>query len=108
VILKPPALRASPIVLLVRVWTALAITTVPDVLGRVIVLSCVGSVTVRVVSWSSAVAPSKTMLVPTPGVPVITGLEIVGLVRVLLVRVWVSVVPTTAPVAPCTPVVDSM
>jgi hypothetical protein len=37
-------------VLLVRVWTAVSITTVPDVLGIVTVLSCVGSITVRVVS----------------------------------------------------------
>jgi hypothetical protein len=37
-------------VLLVKVWTAVAITTVPVVLGIVIVLSCVGSTTVRVVS----------------------------------------------------------
>jgi len=37
-------------VLLVRVWVAVAITTVPVVSGKVIVLSCVGSVTVRVVS----------------------------------------------------------
>jgi hypothetical protein len=36
------------------------------------------------------------MLVPTPGVPVIVGLEIVGAVRVLFVSVCVSVVPTTA------------
>jgi hypothetical protein len=48
------------------------------------------------------------MLASKPGTPVNIGLEIVGAVRVLLVRVWVSVVPTTAPVAPCTPVVDSM
>ena len=37
-------------VLFVRVCVAVAMTTVPVVLGRVIVLSCVGSVTVRVVS----------------------------------------------------------
>ncbi len=88
----------------VRVCTAVAITTVPVVLGRVIVLSCVGSVTVSVVSKASGVAPSKIILASKPGTPVNVGLEIVGDVRVLLVRVWVSVVPTTAPVAPCTPV----
>jgi hypothetical protein len=37
-------------VLFVRVCTAVAITTVPVVLGIVIVLSCVGSTTVSVVS----------------------------------------------------------
>ena len=50
VILKPPALRASPIVLLVRVCVAVAMTTVPVTSGKVIVLSAVGSTTVRVVS----------------------------------------------------------
>jgi hypothetical protein len=73
-------------VLFVSVCTAVAITTVPVVLGKVIVLSCVGSVTVRVVSKSSGVAPSKTMLASTL-VPEITGLVMAGLVRVLLVSV---------------------
>ena len=84
-------------VLLVRVWVAESRTTVPVVLGRVIVLSCVGSTTVRVVSWASAVAPSKTILASALGVPVKVGLEIVGLVRVLLVSVCVLRVPTTTP-----------
>jgi hypothetical protein len=87
VILKPPALRASPIVLLVRVSAVSLKTILPLALGNSIILSAVGSTTVRVVSWSSAVAPSKTMLVPTPGVPVIVGLEIVGLVSIFCVRV---------------------
>jgi hypothetical protein len=73
-------------VLFVSVCTAVAITTVPVVLGKVIVLSCVGSVTVRVVSKASGVAPSKTMLASTL-VPEITGLVMAGLVRVLLVSV---------------------
>jgi hypothetical protein len=72
--------------LFVRVCTAVAITTVPVVLGIVIVLSCVGSTTVSVVSKASGVAPSKTMLASTPA-PEILGLVIVGAVRVLLVRV---------------------
>ena len=37
-------------VLLVKVCVAVAITTVPVVSGKVIVLSCVGSATVKVVS----------------------------------------------------------
>ena len=37
-------------VLFVSVWTAVATTIVPVVLGIVSVLSCVGSTTVRVVS----------------------------------------------------------
>ena len=36
--------------------------TVPDAFGNVIVLSAVGSTTVRVVSLSSFVAPSKTIV----------------------------------------------
>ena len=35
-------------------------TTVPVAFGRVMVLSAVGSVTKRLVSYESAVAPSKT------------------------------------------------
>jgi len=48
----------------------------------VIVLSAVGSTTVRVVSKASSVEPSNVMLVATPGVPVI-----VGETKVLLERV---------------------
>ena len=81
-------------VLFVKVCTAVATTIVPVVLGIVSVLSCVGSATVRVVSYASAVAPSKTILASTPA-PEILGLVIVGLVRVLLVSVCVSIVPTT-------------
>ena len=36
--------------------------TVPVASGRVIVRSAVGSVTARVVSWASAVAPSNNIL----------------------------------------------
>lgn len=90
-------------VLLVRVWVAVAITTVPVTSGRVIVLSAVGSTTVRIVSWASAVAPSKDMLAAASGVPVRVGSEIVGLVRVLLVRVCVLAVPTTSPSAAAIP-----
>ena len=38
--------------------------TVPEELGNVIVRSAVGSVTVKVVSCASEVAPSNTMLLP--------------------------------------------
>ena len=117
-------------------------TTVPVAFGNVIILSAVGSTTVRVVSYASAVAPSNTRLTPVSRdtvpvkvgeargafksravcVAVDTGLLasvvlstldrptsvfvipvgvlITGDVRVLLVRVCVLVVPTTAPVAP--------
>jgi len=77
-------------VLFVRVCVASRIVTVPEVLGKVIVLSAVGSTTVRVVSKASSVEPSNVILVATPGVPVI-----VGETKVLLERVCVSVVPTT-------------
>ena len=45
----------------VTVLVSPVVTTVPVVSGSVIVRSAVGSVTVSVVSKSSAVAPSKTM-----------------------------------------------
>ena len=48
-------------ILFVKVSTVSCNTTVPVALGKVIVLSAVGSVTVNVVSWSSAVAPSNTI-----------------------------------------------
>jgi hypothetical protein len=87
VITGEPDITGLVKVLLVRVWVASLIVTVPEVLGRVIVLSWVGSTTVRVVSWASAVLPSKTILASADGVPVRVGLEMVGLVRVLLVSV---------------------
>ena len=54
----------------------------PVALGNVIVRSAVGSTTVRVVSYASAVAPSKTILASPSVVPVR-----IGEVRVLLVKV---------------------
>ena len=42
------------------------VTTVPVTLGRVIVLSAVGSATVSVVSCASSVAPSNTMSASSP------------------------------------------
>jgi hypothetical protein len=68
------------------------------VLGRVIVLSAVGSATVNVVSKASAVAPSNIIEVNSAPAPaVIVGLVIIGDVKVLAVRVWVLSVPTTSP-----------
>ena len=65
---------------------------VPVSFGIVIVLSAVGSTTVKVVSYSSAVAPSNIILasVNVNAVAVklvIVGVLIVGLVKVLLVKV---------------------
>ena len=65
---------------------------VPVSFGIVIVLSAVGSVTVKVVSCASAVAPSNTILlsVKLSAVAVkvvIVGELIVGLVKVLFVKV---------------------
>ena len=73
---------------------------VPLSFGNVIVLSAVGSVTVKVVSCASAVAPSNTILasVKFNWVAckfVIVGLFIVGLVKVLFVKVCVPVFVTT-------------
>jgi hypothetical protein len=65
---------------------------VPVELGRVIVLSAVGSTTVRVVSNALLVAPSKS--IPPDA---ITAPD-----RILNVRVCASDVPTTSPVTPWT------
>jgi hypothetical protein len=46
------------------------------------------------------------MLAAASGVPVKVGLEIVGLVRVLLVRVCVLAVPTTSPSPDAMPCID--
>ena len=66
------------------------VINVPDSLGSVIVLSAVGSTTVNVVSYSSAVAPSNIILASVKAKAVavkvvIVGELIVGLVKVLLV-----------------------
>ena len=53
-----------------QVWSSWSKAAVPVALGRVIVLSAVGSVTARVVSWASAVAPSKTILPVKSTLPV--------------------------------------
>jgi hypothetical protein len=68
------------------------VINVPVSFGIVIVLSAVGSTTVSVVSWASAVEPSKTILesVNANAVAVklvIVGELIVGLVKVLFVNV---------------------
>ena len=69
---------------------------VPVSFGIVIVLSAVGSTTVKVVSYESAVAPSNIMLASVKFnavavKDVIVGELIVGLVKVLFVRVSVPV-----------------
>ena len=66
--------------------------SVPVSFGKVIVLSAVGSTTVKVVSFASAVEPSNTILesVKLNAVAVklvIVGELIVGLVKVLFVKV---------------------
>ena len=57
--IKCPAIVAAPIVLLVNVSVLSCNTTVPVAFGNVIVLSAVGSATVRFVSYASAVEPSN-------------------------------------------------
>ena len=52
----------SVIIVLVTLPVSPVVTTVPVTFGSAIVRSAVGSVTVKVVSKSSAVAPSKTRL----------------------------------------------
>ena len=66
-------------VLFVSVSVVALPTRVSVALGKVIVLSAVGSVTVSVVSKSSAVAPSNIILPVVVESPVIAGVAIVGL-----------------------------
>ena len=87
---KVKVFDALSIVLFVSVSVPATSETVPVASGNVIVLSAVGSVTVIVVSKSSAVAPSKTILL----LPIvksaprdIVAVLIVGEVNVLLVSV---------------------
>ena len=95
------------IVLLDSVSVVALATRVSVALGRVRVLSAVGSVAVRVVSKASSVVPSNTIAAPAPRLSALAvlmaGELIVGEVRVLFVNFCVSVVPTTEPVKPCTP-----
>ena len=75
--------------------------------GIVIVLSCVGSSAVRVVSCASAVAPSNTIPPEPTFIPlfvplVIVNALIVGLVKVLFVSVCVAVSCTTSDIAKVT------
>ncbi len=79
-------------VLLVNVCVRVSRTILPEASGKVIVLSAVGSVTCKKVSFASPVAPSKVIPVSPTCPPVI-----IGDVKVLLVRVCVLVVPTTLP-----------
>lgn len=74
----------------VRVDATPSRVTVPEALGRVIVRSAVGSTTVSVVSYESAVAPSKS----SPPLPMVDD------VIILFEIVCASVVPTTSPVIP--------
>ena len=74
------------------------VITVPETLGKVIVLSAVGSVTVSVVSKLSAVLPSKIILPVVVVSPVMAGVVNAGLVNVLFVNVSVVVLPTSVSV----------
>jgi hypothetical protein len=60
VVVVPVTVKSGIVTAPVNVPPAV-VTTVPVSLGIVIVLSAVGSVIVIVVSWASAVAPSKTI-----------------------------------------------
>jgi hypothetical protein len=89
VTLNPPAARSEPkvplvMVLDVRVEATPSRVTVPVASGKVIVLSAVGLVTVRVVSLVSAEDPSNTILESFRVRPVTIGLVIVLFVRVSL------------------------
>ena len=71
-------------IVLVTVPVSPVVTTVPVTSGRVMVRSAVGSITVKVVSNSFAVAPSNTTQFPST----------IGEVRVLFVRTSVVARPT--------------
>ena len=77
------------------------VTNVPVISGIVIVLSTVGSVTDKVVSNASAVAPSKIILPSLRYKPLI-----VGLVKVLFVNVSVPAIVASVPVAPGSVIVE--
>ena len=103
-------LLPNAIVLFVSVSVVALPTRVSVALGKVIVLSAVGSVTVSVVSKSSAVAPSNIILPVVVESPVIAGvanvpLLICGLVSVLFVSVSVPVKETK--LSPCKAVLNS-
>ncbi len=103
-------LVSKSIVLFVNVSVVALPTKVSVAFGIETVLSPVGSTNANVVSWASAVAPSKTRglapdktnavasIVPV-NVPLNVPALIVGLVRVLFVSVCVAVVVTTVPEA---------
>ena len=92
-------------VLFVSVSVVALPTRVSVALGKVIVLSAVGSVTVSVVSKSSAVAPSNIILPVVVESPVIAGVAIVGLVSVLFVSVSDPVRETK--LSPCKALLNS-
>ena len=95
----------NAIVLFVSVSVVALPTRVSVALGKVIVLSAVGSVTVSVVSKSSAVAPSNIILPVVVESPVIAGVAIVGLVSVLFVSVSDPVKETK--LSPCKALLNS-
>ena len=87
-------------------WVAVVIAVIVE-FGIVIILSCVGSTAVKVVSCASAVAPSiiipfapifNPLIVEVPNVKAL----IVGLVKVLFVSVCVAVSWTTSEIAKVT------
>ena len=70
----------------------LLIRTVPVAFGNVIVLSAVGSVTVKVVSLALSVAPSKTITASSPKVNVgVPELDVKKLKFVLLSLLIISI-----------------
>ena len=67
--ISPSTIVPSAIIVEVTVPVSPDVITVPDLSGKVIVLSAVGSVIASVVSFPSSVAPSNTRLAVIVCVP---------------------------------------
>ena len=103
---SPPATvnAAVPVALAsvvsVKVTTPLVNATVPVAFGNVMVRSAVGPVTVKVVSYSSLVAPSKT-IVPSSATLTVVAVEVVAEIAVKIA------VPDSKPVTSVTRLLNS-
>ena len=84
----------------VKVCVAVVVTTVPVAFGKVIVLSAVGSVIAKTVSYASSVSPSKVILVSKTAVPALIAPTSVF---IKVIASTISVALAITPLAPVTP-----